>query len=173
MLPAHTYAAKSAASTQTATEASKSEAADYEIVNDATLDILSKTSVSLARAGVDIIAPSDMMDGRVAAIRYCARCGRLHQHSYPFLCGEICLRILRTVFAKPRIQRPSLAIAAPIKWMEANLRQAMREIELDIQEGADMIMVKPAMPYLDVIAAGPREVLIFLWPLIRSLANTP
>ncbi len=96
---------------------------EYEIVNDASLELLARTSVSLARAGIDIIAPSDMMDGRVAAIRK-----GLDEAGF--------------------INTPSYQMDP------ANIREAMREIELDLEEGADIIMVKPALPYLDVIAAA-------------------
>jgi porphobilinogen synthase len=128
-------------------------AADYEILNDATLELLARTSVSLARAGVDVIAPSDMMDGRVGAIR-----GALDQ------AGLINTPILSYAakfasgfygpFREAADSAPQFGDRRSYQMDGANLREAMREIELDIEEGADMIMVKPAMPYLDVIAAA-------------------
>ena len=106
---------------------------EYEIVNDATLDLLARTAVSQARAGMDIIAPSDMMDGRVAAIRKA-----LDDAGFSNI--------------------PILAYAAKYaSGFYGPFREAMREIALDLQEGADMIMVKPALPYLDVIAAARRR----------------
>ena len=126
---------------------------DYEIVNDATLEILARTSVSLARAGVDVIAPSDMMDGRVGAIR-----GALDQ------AGLINTPILSYAakfasgfygpFREAADSVPQFGDRRSYQMDGANLREALREIALDIEEGADMIMVKPAMPYLDVIAAA-------------------
>jgi porphobilinogen synthase len=135
------------------TGASAPVGADYEIDNDASLELLARASVSLSRAGVDIIAPSDMMDGRVAAIR-----GALDQ------AGFINTPILSYAakfasgfygpFREAADSAPQFGDRRSYQMDGANLREAMREIELDIEEGADMIMVKPAMPYLDVIAAA-------------------
>ena len=83
-----------------------------EIVNDASLELLARTSVSLAKAGIDIIAPSDMMDGRVGAIRAGAGRGRFHQHADSFVCGEVCIGILWTISRGGRlgaaIRRPAV-----------------------------------------------------------------
>lgn len=127
--------------------------ADYEIVNDPSLEILSRTAVSQARAGVDIIAPSDMMDGRVGAIR------KALDHA-----GYANTPILAYAakyasgfygpFREAADSAPQFGDRRSYQMDPANLREAMREIELDVEEGADMIMVKPAMPYLDVIAAA-------------------
>ncbi|HEY1461878.1 MAG TPA: porphobilinogen synthase [Terriglobales bacterium] len=127
--------------------------AEYEIVNDATLEILAKTSVSLARAGVDIIAPSDMMDGRVAAIRKALdEASLIHtpilSYAAKFASG------FYGPFREAADSAPQFGDRRSYQMDGANLREAMREIEQDIAEGADMIMVKPAMPYLDVIAAA-------------------
>ena len=126
---------------------------DYEIVNDATLELLARTSVSLARAGVDIIAPSDMMDGRVGAIRNALdRAGLVNtpilSYAAKFASG------FYGPFREAADSTPQFGDRRSYQMDGANLREAMREIELDIEEGADMIMVKPAMPYLDVIAAA-------------------
>jgi porphobilinogen synthase len=128
-------------------------AIDYEIVNDASLELLARTSVSLTKAGIDIIAPSDMMDGRVAAIR-----GALDD------AGFINTPILSYAakfasgfygpFREAADSAPQFGDRRSYQMDGANLREAMREIAADIEEGADMIMVKPAMPYLDVIAAA-------------------
>ncbi len=128
-------------------------AADYEIVNDATLELLAKTSVSLARAGVDVIAPSDMMDGRVGAIRKALdQAGLINtpilSYAAKFASG------FYGPFREAADSAPQFGDRRSYQMDGANLREAMREIELDIEEGADMIMVKPAMPYLDVIAAA-------------------
>jgi porphobilinogen synthase len=126
---------------------------DYEIVNDATLELLARTSVSLAKAGIDIIAPSDMMDGRVAAIRHAlddAGYGNTPILSYAakFASG------FYGPFREAADSAPQFGDRRSYQMDGANLREAMREIELDIEEGADMVMIKPAMPYLDVIAAA-------------------
>jgi porphobilinogen synthase len=127
--------------------------AEYEIVNDATLELLARTSVSLARSGVDIIAPSDMMDGRVAAIR-----GALDQAGFeetPILSYAAKFSSgFYGPFREAADSAPQFGDRRSYQMDPANVREAMREIELDIEEGADMIMVKPAMPYLDVIAAA-------------------
>jgi len=127
--------------------------ADYEIVNDATLELLARASVSLARAGVDIIAPSDMMDGRVGAIRNALdHAGLVNtpilSYAAKFASG------FYGPFREAADSTPQFGDRRSYQMDGANLREAMREIELDIEEGADMIMVKPAMPYLDVIAAA-------------------
>jgi porphobilinogen synthase len=126
---------------------------EYEIVNDATLELLARTSVSLARAGVDIIAPSDMMDGRVGAIRKALdENGFVNtpilSYAAKFASG------FYGPFREAADSAPQFGDRRSYQMDPANVREAMREIELDIEEGADMIMVKPAMPYLDVIAAA-------------------
>lgn len=127
--------------------------AEYEIVNDASLELLARTSVSLARSGVDVIAPSDMMDGRVGAIR-----GALDQAGFentPILSYAAKFASgFYGPFREAADSAPQFGDRRSYQMDPANMREAMREIELDIAEGADMIMVKPAMPYLDVIAAA-------------------
>ena len=127
--------------------------AEYEIVNDASLELLARTSVSLARSGVDIIAPSDMMDGRVGAIR-----GALDEAGFentPILSYAAKFSSgFYGPFREAADSAPQFGDRRSYQMDPANIREAMREIELDIEEGADMIMVKPAMPYLDVIAAA-------------------
>ena len=128
-------------------------ATEYEIVNDATLELLAATSVSLTRAGIDIIAPSDMMDGRVAAIRKALdEAGFLNtpilSYAAKFASG------FYGPFREAADSAPQFGDRRSYQMDPGNLREAMREIEADIEEGADMIMVKPAMPYLDVIAAA-------------------
>jgi porphobilinogen synthase len=129
---------------------------NFEIDNDASLELLARTSVSLARAGIDIIAPSDMMDGRVAAIRRA-----LDEASFentPIL--SYAAKFASGFYGPVREaadSTPQFGDRRSYQMDGANLREAMREIQLDIEEGADMIMVKPAMPYLDVIAAARRR----------------
>ena len=143
----------SAAATKVAESA---VAAEYEIENDATLDILAKTAVSQAEAGLDIIAPSDMMDGRVAAIRKgLDEAGftitPILSYAATFASG------FYGPFREAADSTPQFGDRRSYQMDGANLREAMREIESDIQEGADMIMVKPAMPYLDVIHEARRR----------------
>jgi porphobilinogen synthase len=126
---------------------------DYEIVNDATLELLARTSVSLARAGIDIIAPSDMMDGRVAAIR--KGLDEAGFENTPILSyAAKFASAFYGPFREAADSAPQFGDRRSYQMDGANIREAMREIVLDIEEGADMIMVKPAMPYLDVIAAA-------------------
>jgi len=126
---------------------------DYEIVNDATLELLARTSVSLARAGIDIIAPSDMMDGRVAAIR--KGLDEAGFENTPILSyAAKFASAFYGPFREAADSAPQFGDRRSYQMDGANLHEAMREIALDIEEGADMIMVKPAMPYLDVIAAA-------------------
>jgi porphobilinogen synthase len=125
----------------------------FEIDNDVSLELLARTSVSLTRAGIDIIAPSDMMDGRVAAIRRALDEASfintpILSYAAKFASG------FYGPFREAADSAPQFGDRRSYQMDGANLREAMREIELDIEEGADMIMVKPAMPYLDVIAAA-------------------
>jgi len=127
--------------------------AEFEIVNDGSLELLARTSVSLARAGVDIIAPSDMMDGRVGAIR--AGLDEAGFENTPILAYAAKFSSgFYGPFREAADSAPQFGDRRSYQMDPANIREAMREIELDIEEGADMIMVKPAMPYLDVIAAA-------------------
>jgi porphobilinogen synthase len=128
-------------------------ATEYEILNDESLELLARTSVSLANAGVDIIAPSDMMDGRVGAIR--AALDRAGFENTPILSYAAKFASgFYGPFREAADSAPQFGDRRSYQMDPANIREAMREIELDIEEGADMIMVKPAMPSLDVIAAA-------------------
>ncbi|HLK09118.1 MAG TPA: porphobilinogen synthase [Candidatus Angelobacter sp.] len=129
---------------------------EYEILNDPTLEILAKTAVSQAKAGMDIIAPSDMMDGRVGAIRKALdQAGFLNtpilSNAAKFASG------FYGPFREAADSTPQFGDRRSYQMDGANIREAMREISLDIKEGADMIMVKPAMPYLDVISEARRR----------------
>ena len=137
-----------------ATPAAPSGSAEhYEIDNDATLEILARTAVSQARAGADIVAPSDMMDGRVAAIRE-ALDGAGFQNTPILSYAAKFASGFYGPFREAADSAPQFGDRRSYQMDGANLREAMREIETDLEEGADMIMVKPAMPYLDVIAAA-------------------
>ena len=130
--------------------ASATTAEDYEILNDASLDLLAKTAVSQAKAGMDIIAPSDMMDGRVDAIRTALDAAGYENipvlsYAAKFASG------FYGPFREAADSAPHFGDRRSYQMDPANLREAMREIEQDLLEGADMIMVKPAMPYLDVV----------------------
>jgi porphobilinogen synthase len=125
----------------------------FEIANDPTLDILAKTAVSQARAGMDIIAPSDMMDGRVDAIRTALDANGftnipILSYAAKFASG------FYGPFREAADSAPQFGDRRSYQMDPANFREAMKEMELDLEEGADMLMVKPALPYLDVIHAA-------------------
>lgn len=135
------------------TAAVQSKVEEYEIVNDQTLDILARTAVSQVKAGADIVAPSDMMDGRVAAIR--AALDKAGFQNTPVLSYAAKFASgFYGPFREAADSAPQFGDRRSYQMDGANLREALREIETDIEEGADMIMVKPAMPYLDVISAA-------------------
>ncbi len=129
---------------------------DNDVDNDSTLELLTKTALSQARAGADIIAPSDMMDGRVGAIRE-----TLDENGF----GKVPILSYAAKYAsgfygpfrEAAESTPQFGDRSSYQMDPANQREAMREIELDIEEGADMIMVKPAMPYLDIIYRAKQE----------------
>lgn len=127
-----------------------------EIVNDDTLPLLSRMAVSLADAGADIIAPSDMMDGRVAAIRKAldenGHVGTpIMSYSAKFASGYY------SPFRDAAQSAPSFGDRRTYQMDPANGREALREIADDIDEGADMVMVKPALAYLDVLHAAREQ----------------
>src|SRR5246127_3448456 len=125
----------------------------YEIVNDATLELLSRTAVSLTRAGVDIIAPSDMMDGRVAAIRKGLDAAGFSNTPILSYAAKYASGFYGP-FREAADSAPQFGDRRSYQMDPANFREAMKEMELDLAEGADMLMVKPALPYLDVISAA-------------------
>jgi porphobilinogen synthase len=123
---------------------------EYEIENDSSLALLAKTAVSLAQAGADVVAPSDMMDGRVEALRTALDAVLLE--STPILSyASKFASVFYGPFREAADSAPQFGDRRSYQMDSANRREAMREIELDIAEGADMILMKPAMPYLDVI----------------------
>jgi len=124
---------------------------DGKVLNDETLDLLAQQAVSHARAGADLVAPSDMMDGRVGAIRRALdQAGftdtPILAYSAKYASG------FYSPFREAAASAPQFGDRRSHQMDPANAREALREIELDIREGADLIMVKPALPYLDVIA---------------------
>jgi porphobilinogen synthase len=125
----------------------------YEVQNDASLVLLAKTAVSLAQAGADIVAPSDMMDGRVEAMRGAmdaAGCKNTPIMSYASKFASA----FYGPFREAADSAPQFGDRRSYQMDGANIREAMREIDQDIAEGADMVLMKPAMPYLDVIRAA-------------------
>jgi porphobilinogen synthase len=124
---------------------------DGEILNDPSIALLADAALSHARAGADIVAPSDMMDGRVAAIRR-----KLDENKFPDIAilayaAKYCSAFYGP-FREAAQSTPQFGDRRSYQMDPANAREALREVALDLEEGADIIMVKPALPYLDVIA---------------------
>jgi len=129
----------------------------WTVKNDPTLGLLAQTAASLALAGADIVAPSDMMDGRVATIRTAldsAACEDTPILSYASKFASA----FYGPFREAADSAPQFGDRRSYQMDGGNLREAMREIDLDLEEGADMILMKPAMPYLDVIRAARQRV---------------
>ena len=123
---------------------------EQHVHNDRTLVPLARTAVSLAKAGADVIAPSEMMDGRVAAIRRALdAAGREHTPILSYAAKFA--SAFYGPFREAADSAPQFGDRRAYQMDGANLREAMREIEGDLAEGADMILMKPAMPYMDVI----------------------
>src|SRR5438105_4275774 len=123
------------------------------VANDATLDVYQRIAVSQAAAGADVIAPSGMMDGQVGAIRAALDREGLTDRAILAYAAKYASAFYGP-FREAADSAPQFGDRRSYQMDAGNVREAMREIELDLQEGADMIMVKPAMPYLDVIAAA-------------------
>jgi porphobilinogen synthase len=127
-----------------------------EVANDPTLERLAATALSHARAGADIVAPSDMMDGRVAAIRTALDEGG---------CPDVAILAYAAKFASAYYgpfreaaeSTPRFGDRRSYQMDPPNAREALREMQLDLEEGADVLMVKPALPYLDLLAAARRR----------------
>ena len=129
----------------------------FDVENDPSLDLLARTGLSLAQAGADLVAPSDMMDGRVAAIRRALDsegCSDTPILSYASKFASA----FYGPFREAADSAPQFGDRKTYQMDGANIREAMREIDLDLEEGADMILMKPAMPYLDVIRAARERV---------------
>src|SRR5579864_9518861 len=123
---------------------------DGDVDNDTTLQWLAKSALSHARAGADIVAPSDMMDGRVWAIRQALDANGYEKITVMSYAAKFA-SVFYGPFREAADSAPQFGDRRSYQMDPANGREAMREIELDLQEGADMIMVKPALPYLDLI----------------------
>jgi porphobilinogen synthase len=127
-----------------------------EVDNDSTLPLLAKTALTQVEAGADIVAPSDMMDGRVGAIRQ-----ELDAHGFtqtPILAyAAKYASAFYGPFREAADSAPKFGDRKSYQMDPANQREAMREIALDLEEGADIIMVKPALPYLDIIALARQQ----------------
>jgi porphobilinogen synthase len=124
---------------------------DDEIANDPTVDLLVRAAVSQAAAGADIVAPSDMMDGRVRAIRQALDERGFEQTVIMSYAAKYCSAFYGP-FREAAQSAPKFGDRRSHQMDPANAVEALREVELDIEEGADIVMVKPALPYLDVIA---------------------
>jgi porphobilinogen synthase len=125
---------------------------DGEVHNDQSLEVLARTAVSHVEAGADVVGPSDMMDGRVGAIRDALDDGGFE--STPILAYSAkYASAFYGPFREAADSMPSFGDRRGYQMDPANVREALRECELDLEEGADALMVKPALPYLDVIRA--------------------
>jgi porphobilinogen synthase len=128
----------------------------FVVENDSSLQLLAKTAVSLAKAGADVVAPSDMMDGRVQAMRTALDGAGLENTPILSYAAKFASAFYGP-FREAADSAPQFGDRRSYQMDGANLREAMREIDLDLAEGADMILMKPAMPYLDVIRAAREE----------------
>jgi porphobilinogen synthase len=126
-----------------------------DVDNDSTVKLLAETAVSHVRAGADMVAPSDMMDGRVAAIR-----GALDREGFPntpiMSYSAKYASAFYGPFREAADSTPQFGDRRSYQMDPPNAREALKEIAMDIQEGADIVMVKPALPYLDVVARARR-----------------
>ncbi len=123
---------------------------DGEVANDASLDLLARTALSQAQAGADMVAPSDMMDGRVIAIRTRLDGGGFSNVPIMSYAAKYASAFYGP-FRDAAGSAPAFGDRKTHQMDPPNVREAMREIQLDVEEGADIVMVKPAMPYLDVV----------------------
>jgi porphobilinogen synthase len=125
---------------------------DGEVHNDQSVELLARTAVSHVEAGADVVAPSDMMDGRVAAIRD-ALDDRGYDNTPILAYSAKYASAFYGPFREAADSTPSFGDRRGYQMDPANVREALRECELDLEEGADALMIKPALPYLDVIRA--------------------
>jgi len=130
---------------------------DREVVNDATLAILSEQALSHARAGADIVAPSDMMDGRVRAIRAKLDQSKFENVAIMAYSAKYCSGFYGP-FREAADSAPQFGDRRSYQMDPTNAREALKEVRLDLEEGADIVMVKPALAYLDVLRRVREEV---------------
>ena len=123
-----------------------------DVDNDATLELLAKTALTYARAGVDIVAPSDMMDGRVAVIRTALDGDGFSKTAILSYAAKYASAFYGP-FREAAESTPAFGDRRTYQMDPANGREALKEVRLDVEEGADIVMVKPAMAYLDVVRA--------------------
>jgi porphobilinogen synthase len=133
----------------------------HEVDNDPTLEVLAKVALSHARAGADIVAPSDMMDGRVRAIRHALDENGYNQVGILAYSAKYCSAFYGP-FREAADSAPKFGDRRAYQMDTSNADEALREIAMDIDEGADMVMVKPALPYLDIIYRAKER---FDWPM--------
>jgi porphobilinogen synthase len=132
---------------------------DGQVDNDATLDVLARQAVSHAHAGVDFVAPSDMMDGRVAAIRTALDEAGFHETGILSYAVKYASAFYGP-FREAADSAPQFGDRSGYQMDTANAREAVKEAILDMEEGADMIMVKPALAFLDILAKVREECLL-------------
>jgi porphobilinogen synthase len=123
---------------------------DGKVINDETLDLLSRQALSQAKAGADIIAPSDMMDGRIGSIRKVLDEERFEDIPIMAYAAKFA-SCFYGPFREAAESKPQFGDRKSYQMDPANGNEALREVELDIEEGADIVMIKPALPYLDII----------------------
>ena len=123
------------------------------VLNDETVEVLVRQALSHASAGADVVAPSDMMDGRIGAVRAGAGGRRAHPHPHPRLLRQVRIRASTGPSATPSAPPPTWASGNKYSYQmdPANSDEALHEVALDLAEGADMVMIKPGMPYLDIV----------------------
>ena len=126
---------------------------DGEVANDPSLELLARTAVSHVEAGADVVAPSDMMDGRVRAIRDALDDAAFETTPILAYSAKYASAFFGP-FREAADSTPAFGDRRGYQMDPANVREALRECELDLEEGADAIMIKPALPYLDVIRAA-------------------
>ena len=126
---------------------------ENQILNDPSLALLAKSALAHARAGADIVAPSDMMDGRVAAIRRALDENNFSDVPILSYAAKYCSAFYGP-FREAAQSAPQFGDRRSYQMDPANAREALREVALDIEEGADIVMIKPALPYLDIIRAA-------------------
>ncbi|RMG43681.1 MAG: porphobilinogen synthase [Candidatus Dadabacteria bacterium] len=126
------------------------------VANDSSLELIAKTALSQAQAGADVVAPSAMMDGQVAAIRELLSSSGYQDTAIMAYSAKFASAFYGP-FREAANSAPQFGDRKSYQMNPANLREAMREIEADIEQGADIVMVKPGMPYLDVIAHARSE----------------
>jgi porphobilinogen synthase len=124
--------------------------AEGRVDNDASVELLARTAVSQARAGADVVAPSDMMDGRVGAIRAALDDDGLNETPILAYSAKFASAFYGP-FREAAESAPAFGDRRGYQMDPANADEALREVRLDVEEGADVVMVKPALPYLDVI----------------------